>query len=256
MAENYRALELRFKHQRNESQGSVQLLVPCEEPGYVYCINHVIRCRRALLVFSQETLSDDTCGLRSVSRIENEGKKPQRKNRKLLLQKVNMSGERYDCEIISECYEDCLLSSELNRAISAGNQEDARRLLGILKDRVPHLPTNLQYISRTEAAIMAIYPEDQPNRISVSQQRRLLEEALRLTLPLDLEKIDSWPASILSINEMLSLMTIALCYKQEKLSEKSLAIVAYIKKCLGTTGTNPAYYADTYARLTAIFPEH
>ncbi|MBR6739410.1 MAG: hypothetical protein IKL99_07020, partial [Oscillospiraceae bacterium] len=71
-----------------------QLLVPCEEQGLVYCLNQVIRSRRALLGFSQEELSDEACGLRSMSRIENEDRKLQRKNRKLLLQKVNMSGER------------------------------------------------------------------------------------------------------------------------------------------------------------------
>ena len=253
VTEDYRTLELRFEPSSNES---VQLLVPCEEPGYVYCINQVIRSRRALLGFSQETLSDDACGLRSVSRIENEGKKPQRKNRKKLLQKVNMSGERYDCEIISEHYEDCQLSNEVNRAIKAGEAEKARRLLGILKDRVSALPTNRQYILRIEAAIMALYPEDHPDRISVSEQRKLLEEALHLTLPLDLEKIDSWPAAILSINEFRSLMMIAFCYMQEGKTEKNLAILSYIRSCLEITETDPAYYAEIYAQLAAIFPEH
>lgn len=253
MAEDYRAPELHCEPSSNES---VQLLIPCEEPGYVYCINQVIRSRRALLGFSQETLSDDACGVRSVSRIENEGKKPQRKTRKRLLQKVNMSGERYDCEIVSERYEDCQLSSEVNLAIKSGNPEEALRLLGILKDRVPDLPTNRQYILKTEAAIMALYPEDHPDRISVSEQRKLLEEALRLTLPLDLEKISSWPAAILSINEIRSLMMIALCYMQEDETDKRLAILSYIKRCLEITETNPAYYADIYTQLEVMPPEH
>lgn len=248
-AENYRAPELRFKH---ESREPVQLLVPCEEPGYVYCINHVIRSRRTLLGFSQEELSDEACGLRSVSRVENENRKPQQKNRKLLLQKLHLSGERYDCEIISERYEDCLLSSELNRAISAGNKEDARRLLGILKDRVPALPTNRQYFSRSEAAIMALYPEEHPDKIPVSEQRCLLEDALRLTLPLDFEKICSWPAGILSINEIRVLMMIALCYTQEGQTDKAKTLLLYIQKCLEIPETNPAYYADTYTQLATM----
>lgn len=253
VAEDYCAQELRFKHQRNESREPVQLLVPCEEPGYVYCINQVIRSRRTLLGFSQEELSDEACGLRSLSRIENEGKKPQRKNRKRLLQKVNMSGERYDCEIISERYEDCLLSSELDRAISAGKQEDARRLLSILKDRVPALPTNLQYFSRTEADIMALYPEDHPDRISVSQQRRLIEDALHLTLPLDVEKIGSWPAGILSINEIRALMTLALCYQQEGKTDKKRTILSYVQNCLKITGSDPAYYEGIYTQLVSSY---
>ena len=251
--EDYRILALRFEHPGNEP---VRLLVPCEEPGYVYCINQVIRSRRALLGFSQEDLSDDACGLRSLSRIENEGKKPQRKNRKRLLQKVNMSGERYDCEIISEHYEDCLLSSEVNRAIRAGDPETARDLLGILKDRVPALPTNQQYILNTESAIAALYPEDHPDSFSVSEQRKCLEDALHLTLPLDPEKIRSWHAAILSKNEIRSLIMIAHCYTREDNGDKTLAILSYIKRCLEITETDPAYYADVYAQLETILQEY
>lgn len=256
VAEEYRTLVHYLKHPRCESRERVQLLVPCDEPGYVYCINQVIRSRRALLGFSQEELSDDACGLRSVSRIENEDRKPQSKNRKQLLQKVNLSGERYDCEIISERYEDCLLSGELNRAIRSGNLEESCCLLDVLRDRLPDLPTNRQYILRTEAAIMALYPEDHPDRISVSAQRKLLEDALHLTLPLDVEKIGSWPVGILSINEIRSLMMIALCHKQEEKTDNSLTVLSYVKNCLEITGTDPAYYEDIYAQLVAMLPEH
>ena len=252
VAEEYRALT---QHPRCESRGRVQLLVPCEEPGYVYCVNQVIRSRRALLGFSQEDLSDDTCGLRSVSRIENEDRKLQRKNRKQLLQKVNLSGERYDCEVISEHYEDCLLTGKLNRAVNAGDLEEACRLLGILRERLPELPTNRQYILKTEAEIFARYPEDHPDRISVGEQRKLLEDALHLTLPLDIGRIDSWPAGILSINEINALMMIALCYTQEEQMDKNLAILSYIKSCLETTEADLAYYADINARLAEMFPE-
>ena len=131
-----------------------------------------------------------------------------------------MSGERYDCEIVSECYEDCLLNSEVNRAI------------------------------------MALRPEGHPDRISISEQRKLLEEALRLTLPLDLDAISSWPAAILSINELRSLMMIALCYTQEGKIDQNLAILSYIRSCLEITETDPAYYADIHAQLAAILPEH
>ena len=255
-AGKYSTLAHYLKHPHCERQERVQLLVPWDEPGYVYCINQVIRSRRALLGFSQEDLSDDACGVRSVSRIENEGRKLQRKNRKRLLQKVNLSGERYDCEIISERYEDCLLSGELNRAVNNGNLGESCRLLDTLRDRLPDLPTNRQYILKTEAAIMGLYPEDHPDRSSVSAQRRLLEDALHLTLPLDVEKISSWPAGILSINEIRVLMMLAFCYKQEGEMDKNLAILFYMKRCLETAGTDPAYYADIYAQLVAMLPAH
>ena len=253
LSQNERRLLFAYLQLREELEKSVaaeaRLLVPCDEPGYVYCVNQVIRSRRTLLGFSQEELSDDACGLRSVSRIENEDRKPQSKNRKQLLQKVNLSGERYDCEIISERYEDCLLNRELDRAISAGDLKEARRLLGILRDRLPDLPTNRQYIFRAEAAITVLYPEEHPGRVSASEQRRLLEDALHLTLPLDVTRIGSWPAGILSINEIRSLMMIARCYQQEGETDNSLAVLSYVQACLNITGTDPAYYKDICAQL-------
>ena len=226
-----------------------QLLVPCEEQGHVYCLNQVIRDRRALLGFSQEELSDNACGVRSLSRIENEERKLQRKNRKRLLQKVNMSGERYDYEIISERYEDYLLRSELDRAINIRDMDEASRLLSILRDRIPNLPTNQQFILKKEAAIRVLYPQNHPDRITIEEQQQLLEDALHLTLPLDLKKIDSWPVSVLTVNEILSLMMCATCYKQQELHQDSLSILLYIQKCLENSGTDPVYYEDLYIRL-------
>ena len=232
----------------------VQLLVPCEEQGYVYCLNQVIRDRRALLGFSQEELSDKACGLRSISRIENEDRKLQRKNRKLILQKVNMSGERYDYEIISERYEDYLLRSELDRAINSRNLDEAGRLFAVLKERVPNLPTNQQYLLKQETVIRSLYPEDHPDKVSISQQMELLEDAIHLTLPLDLGKIDLWPVSVLTVNETLSLMLYGVLYKKQGKNRESLSVLQYVRKCLENTDADIAYYEDLYSRLGLMIP--
>lgn len=228
-----------------------KLLVPCEEQGHVYSLNQVIRDRRNLLGLSQEEISDDACGLRSVSRIENEDRKVQRKNRMNLLQKVNMSGERYDYEIISERYEDYLLRSELDRATNCLDLEEAEHLLAVLQERVPDLPCNRQHILKKEATIGLLYPEGHPNKISVDEHMKLLENALTLTIPLTIDSIDSWPVSILTINEILSLMMYAVCYKEQKEYKKSLEVLLYVKKCLECTGTDISYYEDLYTRLGA-----
>lgn len=229
-----------------------ELLVPCEEQGHVYCINQVIRDRRNLLGLSQEEISDEACGLRSVSRIENEDSKVQRKNRMNLLKKVNMSGERYDYEIISERYEDYLLRSELDRAIAVKRPEEAEELLKILRQRLPKIPVNQQYILKTDAAIKAILPEGHCEKISINEQKRRLKEAIQLTLPLmDPGKIDHCAATILTINEILLLIAYAFGCKRQKEFEESLAIFRYIKNCLENADADISYYEDLYTRVGA-----
>ncbi|MBR2894030.1 MAG: hypothetical protein IKC03_00035, partial [Oscillospiraceae bacterium] len=122
------------------------LLIPCEEEGNVYCLNQVIRDRRILLGISQESLAEGICNPRTISRIEALGGSLHRKKGRLLLQKVNMSGEQYDYEVISERYEDYLIRSRLGRAINARKIEEARKLLASLWQSVPNIATNLQYL--------------------------------------------------------------------------------------------------------------
>ena len=226
-----------------------ELLVPCEEQGHVYCLNQVIRDRRNLLGLSQEELSDEACGVRSVSRIENEDGKVQRKNRQKLLKKVNMSGERYDYEIISERYEDYLLRSELDRAYIAKDIERATRFLSILQAKIPGIPTNKQYLLKTEVIIKSLLPANHPDALSNDKQGKTLEEIVNITLPVDFNRIDTWPVSVLSVNEILTLMITALCYKKQEQRKKCLMLLLFIKECIEHTKTSPAYYGDLYIRL-------
>lgn len=229
-----------------------ELLVPCEEQGHVYCLNQVIRDRRNLLGLSQEDLSDEACGLRSVSRIENEDRKVQRKNRMKLLKKVNMSGERYDYEIISERYEDYLLRSELDRATAAKNWDEASRLLSVLKERVPDIPTNQQYLLKKEVLFRGSLPENHPEKTSLEKQMQLLEKAIHRTLPLDLKKISSWPVSVLAVNEILCLMMYAVRFRKQQTEDMYLLILSYVKKCLENSTRDISYYDDLYTRLVVM----
>ena len=225
------------------------LLVPCEEQGHVYCLNQVIRSRRALLGFSQEELSDDACGLRSLSRIENEDRKIQRKNRKLLLRKVNMSGERYDYEIISERYEDYLLRSEIDRAIVAKDVDRATALLRLMRERLPWIPTNQQYLIKKELDIGLIGVDNPRNVVSLEKRKKKLRNAIQLTLPLDFNRIEKWPIGVLTVNEQLSLMVYAMWEKQSGKKENCLDILQYIRNCLRSSKASVSYYEDMYTRL-------
>lgn len=226
-----------------------ELLVPCEEQGHVYCINQVIRDRRNLLGISQETLSEEACGARSVSRIENEERKVNRKNRKLLLRKVNMSGERYDYEIISDRYEDYLLRSELDRAITARETDKARELLAVLRNRIPDIPTNHQYCLAADLAIHSWLPKEHPDRTTQDDQERILKEAIKITLPEDIDLISMWETSVLSVNELMLLISYASNCRKQGNQQKSLTILTYIKRCLENAGTDMVFYEDLYTRV-------
>lgn len=226
-----------------------ELLIPCDERGHVYCLNQVIRSRRRLLGISQETLADGICEPRTLSRIENYGGNLHRKNRKELLQRVNMSGERYDYEVITDQYEDYILRSELDRAIVLGKWDSAVRLLSLLHQRVPDIPTNRQYLQKNEAQIDEARLHNSDSQPSEWEMKDRLEAAIGFTLPMDIEKIGEWPVGSLSVNEILTLIEYAFHYKKRRMHEKCLSILLYIKSCLQCSETDLAYYEDLYTRV-------
>ena len=242
-------LLLQLKNIQKLAPNQVELLIPCDERGHVYCLNQVIRDRRKLLKISQEELADGICTPRTLSRIENDGGNLHRKNRRLLLQRVNMSGERYDYEVITDRYEDYLLRSEIGRAVNAGDVMEGARLLSQLRKNIPDIPTNNQYIATRDAKIRKCLPQDSPQKISLEETCRRIEASIHHTLPLDLNQIETWSAGILSINEMLSLITYAFYCKKLKQYAKGLKIFGYLKKCLLNTGTQVSFYDDLYTRI-------
>lgn len=226
-----------------------ELLIPCDERGHVYCLNQVISDRRKLLGISQEALSEGICEPRTISRIETLEHNLQRKNRKLLLQRVNMSGERYDYEVITDRYEDYLLRSEIGRAMVTREYDHATQLLNQLKINMPDIATNHQYLLKTEAQILELSTVANSQNIPLPEIISKTESSIRLTLPLDINSISSWPISVLSVNEILSLISCAFYYKKHKMLKRNLAVLTYIKKCLKHSGANISFYEDLYTRI-------
>lgn len=231
------------------SQKQTELLVPYEERGHVYCLNQVIRDRRKLLGLSQEELAEGVCDVGTISRIENKNGALQKRTRKLLLQKVNMSGERYDYEIITSRYEDYLLRSEYGRACILGETDRAMMLFNRLHLRIPDVLTNRQYISAEYIYIREDMPQGQINRLSTQEAITEMEKTLQLTLPLDIRTIDSWPTASLSINELLILFATSVCYKKDGQHKRALSMLAYVRRCLENTGADVAFYEDLYTRV-------
>lgn len=227
----------------------VELLIPCDERGNVYCLNQVIRDRRKLLGISQEELSDGICAPHTLSRIENNGGKIQRKNRRALLQRVNMSGERYDYEVVTDTYEDYLLRSELDRAVTDEEWDKAQIIFAKLQQRAPDTLTNSQYFSKNEAYIKYSLPQGHPEKITLEERAQCLSDAVKLTLPLDIGAIDTWPTCPLSINEMLGLLPLANCYEKMGQREKCLSVLMFLKRSIDNTGVNVSLYESLYAKI-------
>lgn len=228
---------------------STTLLIPCEERGNVYCLNQVIRDRRKLLGISQEELSDGICVPHTLSRIENNGGKIQRKNRRALLQKVNMSGERYDYEVVTDSYEDYLLRSELDRAVLRKDWCTTGKLFSTLKMKTPASPTNTQYLEKVEANIRLLLPEGYQEKITRNESVQLLQSSLNLTLPLDIEMIDTWPACVLSINEILILISLAESYEILNRNEQCVSVLYFAKRCLECSTAQVSLYEDLYTKI-------
>ena len=226
-----------------------KLLIPCEESGNIYCLNDVLRTRRILLGLSQEELAADICATNTLSRVENHRCNLQKRNRRTLLQRVNMSGERYDYEVVTDRYEDYILRSELDRMIKRGDMEKAQELFELLRRRTPDTLTNRQYINNKSASLRFRLPAGHPDKISVAEYAQQLKDAIRLTLPLDFDDIGAWKPCVLAINEMLCLLSFANCCERLGKLEECLSILDYIRRCLGCSCKDGTLYVDLYTRV-------
>jgi len=232
-----------------------KLLIPFTERGHVCCLNQVIRDRRELLGLSQEELAVGICDTSTLSRIETWKSTPQKRVRRLLLQKLHMSGERYDYEIIPEQHGDYILRSEIDRAHSSGEYDREAYLLVELRRRIRHTDTNLQFLEQRESRLLALGSSKLGSNVTPTEELARLNAALRRTLPLCVEKIHTWPVCSLSVNEVLLLLNISRRYKENNQLKIALSIAQYVLCCLehmnlGSTCCNDELY--TRACLNTI----
>lgn len=232
-----------------------KLLIPFSERGHVCCLNQVIRDRRELLGLSQEELAVGICDTSTLSRIETWKSTPQKRVRRLLLQKLHMSGERYDYEIIPEQHGDYILRSEIDRAHSSGEYGRETHLLAELRRRIRHTDTNLQFLEQRDSRLLVLGSSESGSKIAPSEELTMLKATLRRTLPLCVEKIPTWPISSLSVNEVLLLLNVSRRHKENGQLQIALSIAQYVLCCLehmnlGSTCCNDELY--TQACLSTI----
>jgi len=209
-----------------------KLLIPLIERGHVCCLNQVIRDRRELLGMSQEDLAAGICTPRTLSRIECWNNSPRMRVRRLLLQRLHMSGERYDYDIIPEQHDDYVLRSEIDRAHSTGEYGNEVKKLVELRHRLCQTDTNLQFLELRESDLRTIGPSGLGPQITLQEHIAMLKTSLRRTLPFDVEEIRTWPVSSLANNEVMLLLNIAHCYKVAGQPQIGLSIAQYVLRCL------------------------
>ena len=232
----------RFQEIREYVKMPEPLWLPYEENHDNHGANEVLKSRRRLLKLSQESMAG-VPGDPSIWRYEKKAVRPQRRNRRRLLQQVGLSGERYDYEIITTNHEDYLLRSRLGRAVNQKKWEQAKRLLEELSERVPDTRQNRQYLETHRATIQENLPNEDRHKISLEERISRLQKALAMTLPglpiktEETELLAEHPAGMLSLNESIILKQLATCYKRQGKLEESLQVLRFLKRCLEYDGS-------------------
>lgn len=237
---------------RSQFAEKTKLWIQYDEKSSVYVVNQVIRQRRGILGLSQEDLAEGICDATTLWRIENKGKKVQRKNRIPLLKKVGLSGERYEYEIITENFEDYQRRAQLDRACSDRDWEKAKEYLEEMRQQIPKSRENLQYLMLTEIDI---------KENSIEQKIKSLENILKMTFPISTDEIvdcgeiepqkceeceHPCNLTMLSVQEVLLLGHLASIYKSQQKNRDGIRIMRYVKRCIEQTEFDLSNYEDIY----------
>lgn len=222
------------------------LLFPYMEGDNVHSLNQVIAERRKFLGLSAEKMADGICNTSTFFRIERVGNSPHKRIRSQLLQRVHLSGERYDYEIITDRYEDYLLRSRLGRAINRDQWEMAEKLYQELREHTPDTETNRQYLEMIESCIREEYPTEDPNRITIEERIDCLRKALFITLPKTVEELLECDVITLSINEIVILKQLASCYEKVGGAELGISILFFVKRCMERVESMEEIDVDAY----------
>ncbi len=146
-----------------------------------YIIGDVVKRRRKILGLSQDELAGDDCDVKTISRLENHTGTTQPKNAKIVLEKLNLTGERYSDNITYHEYETFKLSRDTTHDISLHRFEQGKEKLELLKQKLElSNRVNKQYVEHKEIVLAEQFGE-----ISAEQALNKLKETLELTLPIE-----------------------------------------------------------------------
>lgn len=204
--------------------------IPYEENKRIFCFNHLIRSRRCLYNLTQQDLATDIITPRTVLRIENCQSMPQKQARMLLLQKLGVSAERYNFQIITDSNEEFNLCIDY---LNAWYNKDFDKISEISSK----LESQLDYIKKN-----TLYMQSKGKEVQMEN----IQSNLSLSLPLDFNDMENIPPCILSINETLLLFMLARKYAFSNCLFESLLVVNYLEKCISlSVSSEVGYYPYT-----------
>lgn len=150
----------------------------------VYCINEVVRIRRKMLGISRKELCGDgvLCSEKTLRRLEDDGRKVQNAILKELMNRLNLSAEYCQTELVTSDPEALKLMSNLRDRIRERDTEQADKLLWQLRERISlDIPSNRQEWMSCHAL-----NEATKGTVTMEQCLKQLREALSCTLPYEI----------------------------------------------------------------------
>lgn len=185
---------------------------------------NLIRARRKVLGLSQEELSYGICDPVSVSRIECCKVAPKREIYRKLLERVGMSGSRFENVVQMEQPELMELAVQIGIQLSHTRGEEAEALIRQLEKRMKNAGKFArQYLLNVQA--MALYDQA---KITAEEYTAMLEEALYMTLPkVEMDRLAEWSFSRQEVN-IINALSYS-CEETERV-EETIALLQIICK--------------------------
>lgn len=149
-----------------------------QEKG-VYCINDVVRIRRNMLGIGVAELCEGVCDIKTLRRLEREGKSTQRAIVQELFERLGLPMEMVRTELVTESPEAREMVEKLRWYENEREPQKGELLLAWIRKKVStEIRCNRQSLMRKELNLL-----DAKGEISREEYRRRLQDALELTLP-------------------------------------------------------------------------
>lgn len=185
----------------------------------VYCVNDIIRIRREMLGITRQQLCGNgvLCSEKTLRRLEEGGKKIQKKILMELMDRLNLSAEYCQAELVTSDPEAIALMKKARYCIRSRNAEQACRLLEQLRKRISlEIPSNRQEWLRCHAIA-----EAHMGTITQKQCVERIKKALSCTLPYE---IAIKPGAKYFTNKEISCLHNMVCWTKEMDAEKERQI--------------------------------
>lgn len=179
----------------------------------VCCINEVIRRRRKMLGLTRKQLTEGICEEKALVRLENENRKTQMPIVQGLLERMNLSGELWQADIVTGDRKALDLLEELVKYTNTFQTEKEKKILYQLERYLDtDIPLNRQFVKKHRAIIQ--WAEDHDNREKALAMAR---EALECTI--DFETIRKSDVLYLANNEIQCLYNMGTYVGKVKVSQ-------------------------------------